>query len=163
VQPTPAFQYQLDRVSAAQWSYGSWKAAALDADGTFSLAGAPADGQYALYLRATAPQLLSVSTTVLLHVDATPPVVRISTAPSGVVSTAKVAFAYVANEEGATFQCFFEEGKQPAAGDLLLRRCPGAVGHVEYGGLVDGRTYTFAVRATDRVGNPSEVQATALT
>ena len=69
-----------------------------------------------------------------------------------------VLFKVRSNEEGATWQCALLRADAPAVDTSLLKACtPGADGSIEYTGLRDGSSYTFAIRATDAFENASPV------
>jgi len=83
----------------------------------------------------------------VFSVDLTGPDVTIDSGPSGPINQASADFAFSSSEAGADFECKFDDGG--------WETCESPA---HYGG-VDPGEHSFAVRAVDSVGNPSETPA----
>ncbi|HUP29173.1 MAG TPA: delta-60 repeat domain-containing protein [Usitatibacter sp.] len=82
-------------------------------------------------------------------VDVTGPDTSITSGPSGAVAVAAAQFAFTSNEAGSSFQCSLDGAAFSAC-----------TSPASYAGLADG-AHSFAVRATDAVGNVDPSPATA--
>jgi Ca2+-binding RTX toxin-like protein len=81
-------------------------------------------------------------------VDATPPETMINSGPSGTTTSRSASFSFSTSESGASFGCSLD-------GDAFAS----CTSPISYDGLAVG-SHTFAVRATDSVGNTDASPAT---
>ncbi|MFL6040046.1 MAG: beta strand repeat-containing protein [Gaiellales bacterium] len=81
-------------------------------------------------------------------IDAIPPDTTITAGASGTTSATQATFNFTASKTPATFQCRLDGGSWSAC-----------AGPISYSGLADG-SHTFAVAATDAVGNTDPTPAT---
>ena len=79
--------------------------------------------------------------------DTTPPDTRITSGPSGTVSSRSATFTFSSTEAGSTFKCRLDGS--------AFRRCTSPK---TYTGLAEG-PHTFKVRAIDAAGNPDPTAA----
>jgi Ca2+-binding RTX toxin-like protein len=101
-----------------------------------------ADGEHTAAVRAVKAGLLADPTpaTATWTVDTQPPVVTITSGPSGTVGVGNTSFAFTANEP-SSFECKLDDGGWAACSS------PHGVGSPS------GGSHVFAVRATDAAGN----------
>jgi sugar lactone lactonase YvrE len=141
-----------DVAGVAKGTWVEWNVTGLvTGDGTYSfdVAADSSDGTDLNSREAPAnrPQLI-LDLTVPPGPDVTPPDTGVTSGPSGVTPDSSATFTFSATEAGSTFECDLD-----GAG-FATCASPAA-----YSGLVDG-PHTFAVRATDPVGNTDATPAT---
>lgn len=132
---------------------------------------AEADGEVRVRVRTAIGSSRNVVSTWRLSIDSTSPVVTFRREPPAVLLTDAVIIQVAADEEGVVWQCALIDGNFSTIAAELLTPCRiTAAGLIEYsaqqdpgdsgsgGALVDGKEYTFAVRALDSVGNASPTQ-----